>query len=86
MHQAPHRRKSRFVYRKPYPTWINQLVEMPRGYRVAELTLFFGENDQSTIEHIGHLTMQCGKTSTNDLKLRLFGNSLTSTASLCVVH
>lgn len=28
MNQAPHRRMSRLVYKKPYPAWINQLVEI----------------------------------------------------------
>lgn len=43
MNQTPHRRMSRLVYRKPYLAWIDQLVEMPRGYRVLEFTLFFRE-------------------------------------------
>lgn len=52
---------------------------MPRGFKVSEFTIFSRENDQSTIEHIGHFMMQCGEASSNDLKLRLFGNSLIGT-------
>lgn len=81
MHQAPHRRMSRPIYRKPYPTWIDQVVEMPRGYRVPEFTLFSRENNQFTVERIGHFTIHYGEASANDfLKLRLFGNSLIGTA------
>lgn len=81
MNQIPHRRMSRLVYRKQCLTWIDQLVEMLRGYIVPEFTLFSGENDQLTIEHIGRFMMRCGEASSNDLfKLKLFGNSLTGTA------
>ncbi|GKV07510.1 hypothetical protein SLEP1_g19275 [Rubroshorea leprosula] len=47
---------------------------------VLEFTLFSGDGGYSTIEHIGRFTIQCGEASGDDnLKLRLFPSSLTST-------
>ncbi|GKV04390.1 hypothetical protein SLEP1_g16548 [Rubroshorea leprosula] len=69
------------AYRKPYPDIIDYENPFPRGFKVPEFTLFFGEVGQSTIEHIGRFTIQCGEASGDDnLKLRLFPSSLIATA------
>ncbi|GKV11596.1 hypothetical protein SLEP1_g22840 [Rubroshorea leprosula] len=69
------------AYRKPYPNIIDHENPFPRGFKVPKFTLFSGEVGQSTIEHIGHCTIQCGEASGDDnLKLRLFPSSLTGTA------
>lgn len=74
------RRIGRPVYQKPYPEWVDRLRQYPRGFKVPEFTLFSGENNQSTVEHIGRFTVQCGEASADgNLKLRLFPNSLTGT-------
>ncbi|GKV33998.1 hypothetical protein SLEP1_g42429 [Rubroshorea leprosula] len=68
------------AYRKPYPDIIDHENPFPRGFKVPEFTLFSGEVGQSTIEHIGCFTIQCGEASGDDnLKLRLFPSSLTGT-------
>ncbi|GKV53168.1 hypothetical protein SLEP1_g59706 [Rubroshorea leprosula] len=68
-------------YHKPYPDYIDQDNPFPRGFKVLEFTLFSGDASQSTIEHIGRFTIQCGEASGDDfLKLRLFPSSLTGTA------
>ncbi|GKV15503.1 hypothetical protein SLEP1_g26290 [Rubroshorea leprosula] len=73
------------AYRKPYPDIIDHENPFPRGFKVPEFTLFSGEVGQSTIEHIGRFTIQCGEASGDDnLKLRLFPSSLTGIAFTCV--
>ncbi|GKV28866.1 hypothetical protein SLEP1_g37855 [Rubroshorea leprosula] len=69
------------AYRKPYPDFVDQENPFPRGFKVPEFTLFSGDGGYSTIEHIGRFTIQCGEVSGDDnLKLRFFPSSLTSTA------
>jgi hypothetical protein len=49
---------------------------------VPEFVLFSGEEKKSTIEHIARFSVQCGEARSKDyLKLRLFANSLTKSAS-----
>ncbi|GKV36311.1 hypothetical protein SLEP1_g44457 [Rubroshorea leprosula] len=68
-------------YHKPYPDYIDRDNPFPRGFKVPEFTLFSGDASQSTIEHIGRFTIQCGEVSGDDfLKLRLFPSSLIGTA------
>ncbi|CAL1389698.1 unnamed protein product [Linum trigynum] len=67
------------VYRKPYPDWVDRYYPFPRGFRVPDFITFSGTGDQSTVEHVGRFTVQCGDVS-DFLKLRLFGNSLTGPA------
>ncbi|CAI0374579.1 unnamed protein product [Linum tenue] len=67
------------VYRKPYPEWVDRLYPFPRGFRVPEFATFTGTGDQSTVEHIGRVTVQCGDVG-DFIKLRVFGNSLTGPA------
>lgn len=67
--------------RKPYPDWIDRVHPFPKGYKVPEFVLFFGEEKKSTIEHIARFSVQCGEARSKDyLKLRLFANSLTKSA------
>lgn len=69
------------TYQKPYPEYIDRENPFPRGYKRPDFTLFSGEDDYSTVEHICRFTVQCGKLATHDnYKLRLFGNSLTGWA------
>ena len=55
----------------------------PRGYRVHDFSLFFGEDGQSTMEHVARFTMQCGELANYEnfyhFMLRLFPNSLIGT-------
>ncbi|CAL1358950.1 unnamed protein product [Linum trigynum] len=67
------------VYRKPYPEWVDRMYPFPRGFRVPEFVPFTGTGDQSTVEHVGQFTVQCGDVG-DFVKLRLFGNSLTGPA------
>ncbi|GKV35610.1 hypothetical protein SLEP1_g43856 [Rubroshorea leprosula] len=65
-------------YHKSYPDYIDRDNPFPRGFKVPEFTLFSGDMSQSTIEHIGRFTIQCGEALGDDfLKLRLFPSSLT---------
>ncbi|CAN0925458.1 hypothetical protein LINGRAHAP2_LOCUS34772 [Linum grandiflorum] len=67
------------VYRKPYPEWVDRHYPFPRGFRVPDFATFTGMGDQSTVEHIGRFTVQCGDVG-DFVKLRIFGNSLTGAA------
>ncbi len=52
------------------------------SYKIPGFPLFSGDKIQSTLEHIGRLTIQCGELVNYDnfdmFKLRLFPNSLTT--------
>lgn len=68
-------------YRTPYPSYIDHLYPFPRGFKYPEFSQFSGDDNRSTVEHVGKLTAQCQDLATNDFwKLRLFGQSLTGTA------
>ncbi|CAL1381118.1 unnamed protein product [Linum trigynum] len=67
------------VYRKLYPEWVDRLYPFPRGFRVPEFVTFTGTGDQSTVEHIGRFTVQCGDVG-DFIRLRVFGKSLTGPA------
>ncbi|CAL1371708.1 unnamed protein product [Linum trigynum] len=64
------------VYRKAYPEWVDRFHPFQRGFRVPKFSTFTGTGDQSTVEHVGRFTVQCGDVG-YFVKLRLFGNSLT---------
>ncbi|KAJ4941349.1 hypothetical protein NE237_000124 [Protea cynaroides] len=78
---VPHmRRPNRPTCRRPYPDWIDTAYPLPRGYKVPDFAKFSRETNQSTVEHIGRFTVQCGEAGANDfLKMRLFANSLSDT-------
>ena len=52
-----------------------------RGYRILDLSLFSGEDGQSTLDHVARFTVQCGELANYEnfyhFKLTLFPNSLT---------
>jgi hypothetical protein len=67
------------VYQKPYPDYYDQLP-YPRRYRVLKFSQFSGEDDKTTLEHVGQFILQCGESSANDyVKLRMFHLSLSGT-------
>ena len=71
------RRIARLFYWRPYPARIDQ-IDIPQGHKVPNFTLFLGEREQLTIEHIGRLIVQCGHIENNeDMRMMLFPNSLT---------
>jgi hypothetical protein len=56
---------------KTIPDYYDQLP-YPRCYRVSEFDKFSGEDDKTTLEHVGQFILQCGEASANDvLKLRM---------------
>ena len=68
------------AYNRPYPPQVD-LVEFLVNYKVPKFSLFSGDEEQSTIEHIDRFTVQCGHVGgIKALKLRLFPNSLTGIA------
>jgi hypothetical protein len=70
----------RNVYQKSFPNYYDQLP-YPRGYRVPEFSKFSGEDDKTTLEHVGQFILQYGEGNANDaLKLRMFSLSLSDTA------
>ena len=66
---------------KPYLEMIYNENPYLRGYRIPDFSLFFGEDGQSTLEHVARFTVQCGELANYEnfyhFKLRLFLNSLT---------
>ena len=66
---------------KRYPEMIDRENPYARGYRISDFSLFFGEDGQSTLEHIARFTMQCRELANYEnlyhFKLSLFPNSLT---------
>ena len=66
----------RSIYRKPHPNWIDN-IPYSRGFKMPDFAVFTGEEDQSTVEHVGRFLAQCGEAGTNEyLRLRLFPLSL----------
>lgn len=75
------------MYRRPYPEWVGQMYEFPRGYKVPDFAKFLGEDNASTIEHVGRFSVQCSEAGSNEfLKLRLFANSLTESSFTLYVN
>lgn len=80
-------RRNRTMYRKPYPEWFDLAYPFPRNYKIPEFTLFSGEENRSTVEHVARFTVLCAEALGNYFwRLRLFGNSLTKKDGLHVVH
>uniref|UniRef100_A0A2N9EFY1 Retrotransposon gag domain-containing protein n=1 Tax=Fagus sylvatica TaxID=28930 RepID=A0A2N9EFY1_FAGSY len=72
-----HRRAPGHPYTKPYPERIDR-EEWPKGFKIPDFTMFSGEDEKTSLEHISRFTIQCGEYSNNgNGKLRLFPNSLT---------
>jgi hypothetical protein len=67
------------VNQKPCPDNYDQLP-YPRGYRVPKFSKFSGEDDKTTLEHVGQFILQCGEASANKvIKLKIFPLSLSDT-------
>ena len=71
---------SSIEFYKPYLEMIDRENPYPRGYRIPDFSLFFGEDDQSTLEHVARFIVQCGELANFEnfyhFKLRRFPNSL----------
>lgn len=50
--------------RKFYPHWVDSVSCLKR-VKTLDFTIFTGEDEQSTIEHIGQILVQCGEAGTN---------------------
>ncbi|OMO78281.1 Retrotransposon gag protein [Corchorus capsularis] len=76
------RRTGRPAFHTPYPEEYDRQFPFPRGYKDPDFSPHFSgiSSEQSTIEHVGRFTMQCGEANTGYQKLRLFPNSLTGLA------
>ncbi|XP_075483579.1 uncharacterized protein LOC142523731 [Primulina tabacum] len=71
-------------FHKPYPDIVDRDNPYPREYHIPDFTLYSGEDGQSSVEHVARFTIQCEELANlenfSNYKLRLFPNSLTSTA------
>lgn len=71
-------------FNKPYPDMVDLNNPYPRGYKIPNFSLFSGEDEQSTVEHVARFTIKCGELANLEnfsfLKLRLFPNTLTGIA------
>ena len=74
------RQNGSLEFYKPYLKMIDMENPYPRGYRILDFSLFFGEDDQSTLERVSKFIVQCGELANYEnfyhFKLRLFPNSL----------
>jgi hypothetical protein len=58
-----------------------EYIPYPQGFKIPEFTKFSGDDDKSTLEHIGQFTIQCGAAASIDIcKMRLFHLSLSGAA------
>ncbi|XP_059669214.1 uncharacterized protein LOC132314355 [Cornus florida] len=77
---AQGRRRARSVYRKPYPDHVDA-HELPRNYRYPYFSMYSGEENFSTVQHIARFTAQCGEAGPSPwLRMRLFSSSLARAA------
>jgi len=53
-------KNSTITYRKPYPSWYDQVVLPPR-YRLPDFVKFTGNGSTSTVEHISQYLAQLGE-------------------------
>jgi hypothetical protein len=67
-------------YQKPYPEY-SDTIPFPRGFWVADLAKFTGDDAKTTYEHIGQFLAQVNAVGiTNMHKIRMFPLSLTRAA------
>ncbi|GAV77281.1 hypothetical protein CFOL_v3_20752 [Cephalotus follicularis] len=72
--------------RQPYPEYIDREHPFPKGYKVPEFTLFSGDDNITTLEHVARFTHQCSEVLKDDyLKLRLIPSSLTGSGFTCFI-
>ena len=78
------RKIGRPEFYKSYIEMIDEENPYPRGYMISDFSLFFGEDYQSTLEHVARFTVQYGELAHCEnfyhFKLRRFPNSLTGAA------
>ena len=43
----------KLVYRKPYLEWVDRTMPFSKGYKVPNFMTFLGDDDKSTLEHVG---------------------------------
>src|SRR6185437_8565236 len=73
-------KQQNLMYRTPYPATYDQL-SLPHKYKLPDFTMFSGQGEVSTVEHINRFIIQCGEEAQNDaLKVRLFSMSLSGSA------
>jgi hypothetical protein len=59
-------------YQKSYPERY-EYVQFPQGFQIPEFTKFTGNDNRTTLEHVGQFVIQCGEVSfSNIYNLRLF--------------
>lgn len=69
-----------YMYRRPYPEWFDCVALLIR-YRVPDFSKFSGQDDVSTIEHVGQFLAQCGEAACEEaLRVRFFPLSLSRSA------
>jgi len=69
-----------YSYRTPYPLAYD-LIPLPNRYKVPDFTMFFGQDDTSTMEHVNRFIIQCGEAANRDeLRVHLFSSSLSGLA------
>ncbi|XP_059654675.1 uncharacterized protein LOC132301442 [Cornus florida] len=77
---AQGRRRARPVYRMPYPDHVDA-HELPRNYRYPDFSMYYGEENFFTVQHIARFTAQCGEAGPNPwLRMRLFSCFLAGAA------
>ena len=68
-----------YMYRRPFPEWSDR-VALPARYIVPDFS-FSGQDDVSTIEHVGQFLAQCGEAACEEaLRVRFFPLSLSGSA------
>lgn len=68
------------MYSSPLPDFVLQ-TKLSRGWKVPKFTKFFGDTEESTVEHVArYQTEHGGITNNEDLKMKYFPISLTKNA------
>ena len=69
-----------YSYWTLYPPTYD-LIPLPNRYKVPDFTMFSGQDDTSTMEHVNRFIIQCGEAANRDeLRVRLFSSSLSGSA------
>jgi len=73
-------KQQNLMYRTPNPTAYDQLP-LPHKYKLPDFTMFSGQGEVSTVEHINRYIVHCGEAAQHDaLKVCLFSMSLSGSA------
>jgi hypothetical protein len=69
------------AYTPPFPEWYHRIALPPRVKSLADFTMFSGQDDTSTVEHIARYLMLLGEASADEaFRIRYFPLSLTGPA------